>query len=35
VSLEAPAPKEPEIEDLPAGGDPMPFRAPQEPEDRA
>jgi hypothetical protein len=34
VSLEEPAPKEPPIEDLPPGGDPMPFRAPQEPGDR-
>jgi CO/xanthine dehydrogenase Mo-binding subunit len=35
VSQEAPAPKTPPIEDLPAGGDPMPFRAPTDPhEDR-
>jgi hypothetical protein len=33
VSLEAPAPKQPEIEDLPAGGDPMPFRAPTDPHE--
>jgi CO/xanthine dehydrogenase Mo-binding subunit len=31
VSLEAPAPKMPPIEDLPAGGDKMPFRAPTDP----
>jgi CO/xanthine dehydrogenase Mo-binding subunit len=34
VSLEAPAPKDPEIEDLPPGGDEMPFRAPTEPGTR-
>jgi hypothetical protein len=31
VSLEEPAPKTPPIEDLPRGGDRMPFRAPREP----
>ncbi|MDQ4035046.1 MAG: xanthine dehydrogenase family protein molybdopterin-binding subunit [Chloroflexota bacterium] len=31
VSLEEPAPRIPPIEDLPAGGDKMPFRAPREP----
>jgi CO/xanthine dehydrogenase Mo-binding subunit len=31
VSLEEPAPKTPPIEDLPAGGDEMPFRAPTDP----
>jgi CO/xanthine dehydrogenase Mo-binding subunit len=31
VSLEQPAPKEPPIEDLPPGGDPIPLRAPTEP----
>jgi hypothetical protein len=31
VSLEKPQPREPEIEDLPQGGDPMPFRAPTDP----
>ncbi len=34
ISLEEPAPRTPVIEDLPAGGDEMPFRAPQDPEDR-
>jgi CO/xanthine dehydrogenase Mo-binding subunit len=34
VSLEEPSPKAPSIEDLPAGGDPMPFRAPTEPGER-
>ncbi|MGH2417529.1 MAG: xanthine dehydrogenase family protein molybdopterin-binding subunit, partial [Candidatus Limnocylindria bacterium] len=33
VSLEEPAPQTPAIEDLPAGGDKMPFRAPTEPGD--
>jgi CO/xanthine dehydrogenase Mo-binding subunit len=33
VSLEAPAPKEPSIEDLPHGGDEMPFRAPTDPHE--
>ena len=33
VSLEEPAPKTPPIEDLPAGGDEMPFRAPTDPGD--
>jgi CO/xanthine dehydrogenase Mo-binding subunit len=33
VSLEAPAPRTPAIEDLPAGGDEMPFRAPTDPGD--
>ncbi len=33
VSLEEPEPKEPPIEDLPAGGDEMPFRAPTDPGD--
>lgn len=31
VSLEVPAPATPPIEDLPAGGDEMPFRAPTDP----
>ncbi|HEX7171537.1 MAG TPA: xanthine dehydrogenase family protein molybdopterin-binding subunit [Candidatus Limnocylindria bacterium] len=31
VSLEEPSPKTPPIEDLPAGGDEMPFRAPTDP----
>jgi CO/xanthine dehydrogenase Mo-binding subunit len=31
VSLDAPAPATPPIEDLPAGGDEMPFRAPTDP----
>jgi CO/xanthine dehydrogenase Mo-binding subunit len=31
VSAEEPAPKTPPIEDLPAGGDEMPFRAPTDP----
>ena len=31
VSLEEPAPNDPPIEDLPAGGDEMPFRAPTDP----
>jgi CO/xanthine dehydrogenase Mo-binding subunit len=31
VSLEEPAPRTPPIEDLPAGGDRMPFRAPTDP----
>ncbi len=31
VSAEEPAPKTPAIEDLPAGGDEMPFRAPTDP----
>ncbi len=31
VSLEVPAPTTPPIEDLPAGGDEMPFRAPTDP----
>ena len=31
VSLEEPSPKTPPIEDLPPGGDKMPFRAPREP----
>ncbi|MEO6294864.1 MAG: xanthine dehydrogenase family protein molybdopterin-binding subunit [Candidatus Limnocylindria bacterium] len=31
VSLEEPAPRTPVIEDLPAGGDEMPFRAPTDP----
>ena len=35
VSLEEPSPRTPAIEDLPAGGDEMPFRAPTDPEDRA
>jgi CO/xanthine dehydrogenase Mo-binding subunit len=34
VSLEQPDPKTPPIEDLPPGGDPMPFRAPTEPGER-
>jgi CO/xanthine dehydrogenase Mo-binding subunit len=34
VSLEEPAPKAPPVEDLPPGGDPMPFRAPTEPGER-
>jgi CO/xanthine dehydrogenase Mo-binding subunit len=34
VSLEEPEPQKPPIEDLPPGGDPMPFRAPMEPGDR-
>ena len=34
ISLEAPAPRTPPIEDLPSGGDPMPFRAPTEPGER-
>jgi len=35
VSAEEPAPRTPPIEDLPAGGDEMPFRAPTDPpEDR-
>ncbi len=33
VSLEEPAPKTPPIEDLPPGGDEMPFRAPTDPGD--
>ena len=33
VSLEEPAPRTPAIEDLPAGGDEMPFRAPTDPGD--
>jgi CO/xanthine dehydrogenase Mo-binding subunit len=33
VSLEEPAPATPPIEDLPHGGDPMPFRAPTDPGD--
>ena len=33
VSLEVPAPGTPPIEDLPAGGDEMPFRAPTDPGD--
>jgi CO/xanthine dehydrogenase Mo-binding subunit len=33
ISLEEPAQKTPPIEDLPAGGDEMPFRAPTDPED--
>jgi len=33
ISLEAPAPRTPPIEDLPAGGDEMPFRAPTDPGD--
>jgi len=33
VSAEEPKPKEPPIEDLPAGGDEMPFRAPTDPGD--
>jgi len=33
VSLEEPAPTTPPIEDLPAGGDEMPFRAPTDPGD--
>ncbi len=32
VSLEEPTPKTPPIEDLPHGGDEMPFRAPTEPD---
>ena len=32
VSLEEPVPKTPPIEDLPHGGDEMPFRAPTEPD---
>ena len=31
ISLEEPAPRTPPIEDLPAGGDEMPFRAPTDP----
>jgi hypothetical protein len=31
ISGETPAPGEPPIEDLPAGGDEMPFRAPTDP----
>jgi CO/xanthine dehydrogenase Mo-binding subunit len=31
VSLEEPVPRTPDIEDLPAGGDKMPFRAPTDP----
>jgi len=31
VSMEEPAPRTPPIEDLPAGGDKMPFRAPTDP----
>ncbi len=31
ISIEEPAPKTPPIEDLPAGGDEMPFRAPTDP----
>jgi CO/xanthine dehydrogenase Mo-binding subunit len=34
VSLEQPDPKTPPIEDVPPGGDPMPFRAPTEPGER-
>jgi CO/xanthine dehydrogenase Mo-binding subunit len=34
VSLEERSPTTPPIEDLPAGGDPMPFRAPTEPGER-
>jgi len=33
VSLEAPEPRDPPIEDLPPGGDEMPFRAPTDPGD--
>jgi CO/xanthine dehydrogenase Mo-binding subunit len=33
VSLEAPEPRTPPMEDLPAGGDEMPFRAPTDPGD--
>jgi CO/xanthine dehydrogenase Mo-binding subunit len=33
VSLEAPEPRTPPIEDLPPGGDEMPFRAPTDPGD--
>jgi CO/xanthine dehydrogenase Mo-binding subunit len=33
VSAEAPEPKAPPIEDLPPGGDPMPFRAPTDPHE--
>jgi CO/xanthine dehydrogenase Mo-binding subunit len=33
ISLEQPAPRDPPIEDLPRGGDPMPFRAPTDPGD--
>jgi len=33
ISLDAPAPESPPIEDLPAGGDKMPFRAPTDPGD--
>jgi CO/xanthine dehydrogenase Mo-binding subunit len=33
ISLEAPEPKAPPIEDLPPGGDEMPFRAPTDPGD--
>src|SRR5688500_13410399 len=33
VSLEAPTPKTPSIEELPQGGDEMPFRAPTDPGD--
>src|SRR6188508_417016 len=33
VSAEEPMPKQPPIEDLPAGGDEMPFRAPTDPGD--
>ena len=33
ISLEEPAPMTPRIEDLPAGGDEMPFRAPTDPGD--
>ncbi|HEX2765171.1 MAG TPA: molybdopterin cofactor-binding domain-containing protein [Candidatus Limnocylindria bacterium] len=33
ISLEEPVPRTPPIEDLPHGGDPMPFRAPTDPGD--
>jgi CO/xanthine dehydrogenase Mo-binding subunit len=33
VSLEIPEPEQPQIEDLPAGGDRMPFRAPTDPHE--
>jgi CO/xanthine dehydrogenase Mo-binding subunit len=33
ISLEEPSPETPPIEDLPAGGDEMPFRAPTDPGD--
>jgi CO/xanthine dehydrogenase Mo-binding subunit len=33
ISLEAPPPATPPIEDLPPGGDPMPFRAPTDPHE--